>query len=196
VCNLYNMTANVDEMRRIFGPFRGDTSNLPPFGDIYPGKAAPVLRRENGELSLDVMTWGFPGPQATGGRPVTNVRNLASPFWRSALRDPARRCLVPVTRFCEWTAEPDPETNRKRKVWFGHLDQPVFAFAGIWRPGDETPFMAFLTCQPNETVGAVHPKAMPVMLNPDDFGRWLNNEHEDACSLAVPYSDERMAVLA
>jgi hypothetical protein len=56
VCNLYNMTANVDEMRRLFGRFRGDTSNLPPFGDIYPAKAAPVLRRENGELALDVMT--------------------------------------------------------------------------------------------------------------------------------------------
>lgn len=196
MCNLYNMMATVDEMRRIFGPFRGDTSNLPPFGDIYPGKAAPVLRRENRELALDVMTWGFPGPQADGGKPVTNVRNLASPFWRSALKDPARRCLVPVTKFCEWTAEPDPATGRKGKVWFGHNEQPVFAFAGIWRPGAETPFMAFLTCEPNETVGAIHPKAMPVMVDPADYNRWLDNEHEDACALAVPYPDERVAIVA
>jgi hypothetical protein len=34
MCNLYNITAAVDEMRRVFGQFRGDTSNLPPFGDI------------------------------------------------------------------------------------------------------------------------------------------------------------------
>lgn len=189
------MTANVDELRRVFGPFRGDTSNLPPFGDIYPGKAAPVLRRENGELALDVMTWGFPGPQAAGGRPVTNVRNLASPFWRSALNDPSRRCLVPVTKFCEWTAEPDPVTKRKSKVWFAHSDQPVFAFAGIWRPGDETPFMAFLTCEPNETVAAVHPKAMPVMIDPSDHDRWLNDPHESACALAVPYSDAHMEIV-
>lgn len=195
VCNLYNMTATVDEMRRLFGPFRGDTNNLPPFGDIYPGKAAPVLRREKGQLALDVMTWGFPDPQAAGGRPVTNVRNLASPFWRSALKDPARRCLVPVTKFCEWTAEPDPVTKRKSKVWFGHSEHPVFAFAGIWRPGDQSPFMAFLTCEPNQTVGAVHPKAMPVMIDPADFGRWLDNDHEDACRLAVPYADERMALI-
>ena len=26
--------------------------------------------------------------------------------------------------------------------------------------------MAFLTCEANQTVGAVHPKAMPVMLRP------------------------------
>lgn len=195
MCNLYNMTATVDEMRRLFGPFRGDTNNLPPFGDIYPGKAAPVLRRDNGELALDVITWGFPGPQALSGRPVTNVRNLTSPFWRSALKDPARRCLVPVNKFCEWTAEPDPVTKRKTKVWFGHNEHPLFAFAGIWRPGDAIPFMAFLTCQPNRIVGAVHPKAMPVMLDPADFDRWLGNDHEDACSLAVPYADERMALV-
>jgi putative SOS response-associated peptidase YedK len=196
MCNLYNMTATVDEMRKVFGPFRGDTSNLPPYGDIYPGKAAPVLRRDGGELTLDVMTWGFPGPQAAGGRPVTNVRNLVSPFWRSALKEPARRCLVPVSRFCEWTAEPDPETKRKRKVWFGHNEHPVFAFAGIWRPGEETPFMAFLTCPPNETVGAVHPKAMPVMLDPSDFDRWLTDPHESACELATPYADVRMSIVA
>lgn len=195
MCNLYSMTANVDQMRRLFGPFRGDTSNLPPFDDIYPGRQAPVLRRDGGELVLELMTWGFPGPQAAGGRPVTNVRNLASPFWRSALKDPARRCLVPVTRFCEWTTEPDPDTKRKRKIWFGHRDQPLFAFAGIWRPGDDGSFMAFLTCEPNETVGAVHPKAMPVMLDPPDYSRWLGNEHEDACSLARPYADERMTIL-
>jgi putative SOS response-associated peptidase YedK len=195
MCNLYSMTATVDEMRRLFGPFDGDTTNLPPFGEIYPGHSAPVLRRENGGLALEMMTWGFPGPAAAGGRPVTNVRNLSSPFWRSALKDPARRCIVPVTRFCEWTAEPDPETKRKSKVWFGHYEHPVFAFAGIWRPGDSGPFMSFLTCEPNETVGAVHPKAMPVMLDPADHARWLDNDQEDACGLALPYADARMAIV-
>ncbi|MEP6982526.1 MAG: SOS response-associated peptidase family protein [Sphingomicrobium sp.] len=199
MCNLYNMTATVDELRRVFGPFRGDTVNLPAFDGIYPGYSAPVLRRCNHDgLALEMMKWGFPGPAAAGGRPVTNVRNLSSPFWRSALKDPARRCIVPVTRFCEWTAEPDPETKRKRKVWFGLHDdaEPVFAFAGIWRPGEEGPFMAFLTCQPNETVAAVHAKAMPVMLDPANYDRWLDNDHLDACELAVPYSDERMAIVS
>jgi putative SOS response-associated peptidase YedK len=195
MCNLYNMTATVDEIRRVFGTFRGDTSNLPPFGDIYPGRQAPVLRKDGDGLQLDTMKWGFPGPQAAGGRPVTNVRNLASPFWRSALNDPNRRCLVPVSKFCEWTAEPDAETGRKRKVWFGHKEQPVFAFAGIWRPGDEGGFFAFLTCPPNETVGAIHPKAMPVMLDPENFARWLSDPRESACELAAPYSDARMALV-
>ena len=45
MCNLYTMTATVDEMRRLFGAFDGDATNLPPFDEIYPGRAAPVLRR-------------------------------------------------------------------------------------------------------------------------------------------------------
>ena len=198
MCNLYTMTATVDELRRVFGPFDGERDNLPPFREIYPGKPAPVLRRHRaGGLTLEQMTWGFPGPAANKGRPVTNVRNLTSPFWRSALSNAERRCIVPVTRFCEWTAEPDPETKRKRKVWFGmHEDhQPLFAFAGLWRPGEGGPFMAFLTCEPNQTVGAIHPKAMPVILARNDLDRWLEDPHETACSLARPYSDDLMRVI-
>ena len=41
---------------------------------------APVIRITlDGERELTVMHWGFPPPVATS-RPVTNVRNLASPF--------------------------------------------------------------------------------------------------------------------
>jgi putative SOS response-associated peptidase YedK len=192
MCNLYNMTATVDEMRRIFGPFEGDTSNLPSYDEIFPGYSAPVLRRKaDGGLELAHMKWGFPGPQVAGGRPVTNVRNLNSEFWRNALTDPARRCIVPVTTFCEWTGE----SGRKTKVWFGLTEEqhPLFAFAGIWRPGEGGPFMAFLTCEANETVGAVHPKAMPVMLRPgEDVERWLGSERADACSLARPFADTGM----
>ena len=198
MCNLYTMTASVDELRRTFGPFDGDRGNLPAYDEIYPGRAAPVLRRSGqGGLMLDTMTWGFPGPAAAKGRPITNVRNLDSVFWRSALDKPERRCLVPVTRFCEWTAEPDAATGRKRKIWFGLHDggAPVFAFAGLWRPGEGGPFMAFLTCAPNAVVGAVHPKAMPVMLRPEGTARWLDGDRASACALALPYADADMKII-
>ena len=202
MCNLYTMTASVDEMRRVFGSFEGERDNLPPFDEIYPGRAAPVLRRSaSGGLRLETMIWGFPGPAAAKGRGVTNVRNLDSPFWRSALGNVERRCLVPVTQFCEWTAEPDPETKRKRKVWFAmHEDhEPLFAFAGLWRPaakdGSGGPYMAFLTCAANAMVGAVHPKAMPVMLRPSDAMAWLDHDRDSACALALPFADADMRII-
>jgi putative SOS response-associated peptidase YedK len=192
MCNLYSMTATVDEMRRIFGPFDGDTTNLPPYDEIFPGHSAPVIRRKNdGALKLDMMKWGFPGPAGAGSRPVTNVRNLNSGFWRNALTDPRRRCIVPVTSFCEWTGE----VGRKEKVWFGLTEEqhPLFAFAGIWRSGEGGLFMAILTCAANEMVGAVHPQAMPVMLRPGtDVAQWLDCESAEACALAKPFADTEM----
>jgi putative SOS response-associated peptidase YedK len=201
MCNLYTMIATVDEIRRVFGEFAGDRTNLPPFDEIYPGRPAPVLRRDGAGLRLETMIWGFPGPAAAKGRPVTNIRNLDSPFWRSALNSLERRCIVPVTRFCEWTAEPDPETRRKAKVWFGLNEgiPPLFAFAGLWRPGDknsEDPYMAFLTCDANEVVGPIHPKAMPVMLRPSDAERWLTAARASACELALPFAATEMRVLS
>lgn len=35
MCNLYTMTATVDELRRVFGSFDGKRENLPPFDQIY-----------------------------------------------------------------------------------------------------------------------------------------------------------------
>ncbi len=200
MCNLYTMTATVDEVRRLFGPFEGDRGNVPAYDEIYPGRPAPVLRRRGKGLVMETMTWGFPGPAAAKGRPVTNIRNLESPFWRSALNNVERRCIVPVTRFCEWTAEPDPVTKRKAKVWFGlhpseQEEDPLFAFAGLWRPGEGGPYMAFLTCAANALVGAVHPKAMPVMLRAADALTWLDEPRENACALAQPFADADMRII-
>ncbi len=174
MCNLYRVTTNVEAMRRLF-KVTGAAPNLPLFPDIYPDKEAPIIRADDaGERRIDVARWGVPPPGGVS-RPVTNVRNLASPFWRASLAGAARRCLVPVTAFCEWTAEPDPATGRKRKVWFARPDGEAFAFAGVTRPNapGEPARYAFLTCEPNALVGAVHPKAMPVILEGDAVDAWL-----------------------
>jgi putative SOS response-associated peptidase YedK len=55
--------------------------------------------------------------------------------------------------------------------------------------------MAFLTCDANAIVGAVHPKAMPVMLRPADALGWLDHDRETACGLALPYPDADMRII-
>ena len=184
------MSSNVDAMRALFGRFKGDTGNLPAYDAIYPNRAAPVLHKGSEGLMLSVMIWGVP-PPANVARPVTNVRNLASPFWRSMLAKPEQRCLVPVTAFCEWTGD----AGSKRQVWFAMRDARPFAFAGIWRHTDDGPRMAFLTCEPNALVGAVHPKAMPVILEASDYGLWLEGDFDQLTVLAKPFSDDAMLIV-
>jgi hypothetical protein len=53
---------------------------------------------------------------------------------------------------------------------------------------------AFLICEPNPLVAPLHPKAMPVILNPEDYDRWLDGETDDACGLAVPFPSQLMSV--
>ena len=52
--------------------------------------------------------------------------------------------------------------------------------AGIWRWSEGQPRFAFLTCEPNPLVAPLHEKAMPVILQPEDYDRWLDGEVEDA----------------
>jgi putative SOS response-associated peptidase YedK len=119
------------------------------------------------------MRWGLPGPSSTGGAPVTNIRNIASPHWRSVL-GPAHRCLVPFTAFSE--CEDSSPKGAKVIRWFAPADRGMLFFAGIWRSwrGDygtkkepnvgEHLLFSFLTTEANDLVRPVHAKAMPVIL--------------------------------
>jgi putative SOS response-associated peptidase YedK len=131
----------------------------------------------------------------TSRAPVTNVRNLSSPFWKGALGRPDRRCLVPVTDFREWSGE----KGSKREHWFSVRERPIFSFAGVWRPTEAGPAMAFPTCgylgNPAEhVVGAIHDKAIPVILPEEDEAGWLSGAYDDVCSLASPFPSQLMEV--
>ncbi len=161
--------------------------------DVWPKYQGIVARRDEGKTILDSMAWGvpitLPGKRegTTVTKRVTNVRNLTSPFWRSMIANPLQRCLVPFSSF----AEPKPNAGRE-EVWFRVTDAPVSAFAGIWRPSVEGNVFAFLTCEPNPLVAPIHPKAMPVILHPQDYQRWLTGD--DVCDLAAPFPSQLMSI--
>lgn len=163
--------------------------------DVWPRRTGVVARVEEGKRILDQMTWGVPHTMA-GKRPgttvtkhVTNVRNLASPFWRSMIARPSQRCLVPFSTFAE------PKAGQgKEEWWFSVNDAPVSCFAGIWRPSAVGNVYAFLTCEPNALVAPLHPKAMPVILHPEDYDTWLSADYEGACELAQAFPSQLMAV--
>lgn len=196
MCNLYKVRTTAQEMARLFDAIPDPMSQIAVEKDyVAPGKPGHIVREEQGQRLLSAMSWGFPFQ----GKPVTNVRNYTSPFWKSALANPARRCLVPVTEFQEWSVAPMPGTGKKKAFWFSVPSQPVFAFAGIWRPTEGVPVYSFLTCgyegdPANHVVGAIHPKACPVVLHQEDYDRWLHTDLDDAISLASPFPSQLMAV--
>ncbi len=198
MCNLYSMTKSREAVVAFTRAMRDRTGNQPPLPAIFPDQIAPVARTgADGVREVLNMRWGFP-PPPSGGRPVTNIRNLNSSFWRTWMA-PAQRCIAPATSFCEYT-----DTHPKVAHWFALDDaRPLFAFAGLWRSwrgvrgkeDGEHLLFAFLTTEANDLVRPKHAKAMPVMLTGDDIEAWLLAPEHEALKLARPLSSAAMRIV-
>jgi putative SOS response-associated peptidase YedK len=154
------------------------------------------VRNSAAGRELAMARWGIPtSPKFVEGKKsdpgVTNIRNATSPHWRRWLGVESR-CLVPFNSF----AEPDNGTfGGRAPVWFAFDEtRPLACFAGIWtrwtsvRKAKEgevtTDVFGFLTINPNAEVGAIHPKAMPVILRTsDEMDTWMTAPPAEALKL-------------
>jgi len=160
-------------------------------------KRADKLRAKGKEVDFPALLKDEPDSG------TTNIRNTASRHWTRWLGVP-NRCVVPFTSFSEFNREAGGD------IWFA-LDEsrPLAFFAGIWVPqwtsvrkvktGPETiDLFGFLTTEPNAEVGAVHPKAMPVILRtPDEVEAWLTAPTvANALELQRPLPDGALKIVA
>src|SRR6202043_2762901 len=85
--------------------------------------------------------------------------------------------------------------------------RPLACFAGIWtnwtsvrkvKEGETTNNLyAFLTTEPNTEVGAIHPKAMPVILTtPEEVETWMTGPADEALKLQRPLPDGALRIVA
>jgi putative SOS response-associated peptidase YedK len=67
------------------------------------------------------------------------------------------------------------------------------------RQGGETTndIFGILTTEPNKEVGAIHPKAMPVILTTlEEIDLWMTGSAEDALRLQRPLADGALKIVA
>jgi len=187
----YQQIASAEELARVFDATPGTASHGD--GELWPGrKGLVVWQDENGGRHVSLMTWGFPLHPSRAAlrkypdakvKPAHKAKGLTRAFWNDASRNPARRCLIPVERY----AEPERRDGAKRKTWFDLPEQPIFAWAGLWRPtvewGDAYSVVMTEACS---HVAEVHDR-MPVVLDPGEWDQWLNGAFEDVVQLQRPY---------
>jgi putative SOS response-associated peptidase YedK len=206
MCNLYSVTTNQAAIVAFTRAIRDRSGNLAPMPGVFPDYLAPIVRNApDGIRELMLARWGMPGPPQFGGAPITNIRNTKSPHWRAWLK-PENRCVVPFNSFCEY-ADTEP---RKTPTWFAfNTERPLAFFAGIWttwhgkrgtkaNPVEgEHQLFGFLTTDANAEVGAIHPKAMPVIFTrPDEVDAWLTLPVPEALQMQKPLPDGTLKIVA
>jgi putative SOS response-associated peptidase YedK len=179
MCNLYTVRKSADEVAAHFGVRNPLRSNAPD--EVYPGTPGMVVREAEGERVMQSMTWGFPlrlkfmKPDSKP-RPVNNIADLAKPMWKGLAAKPQWRCLIPLTGF----AEAEGPKGKMTRTWFHVRDQPIFAWAGLWRVSDEWgPVYSGVMTDCNEAIRPVHDR-MPVLLQPNEYDQWLHGPFDDA----------------
>ena len=135
---------------------------LRPRYNIAPGQRNPVVYVGERGPVLDEAEWGF---VRRGGGLVINARSEGvrrTAMFREAFRK--GRCVVPADGFFEWRRE-------------GHVNQPylfrkpggaLFVMAGLREEGR----YVVLTRRSEGEVARIHDR-MPVLLDPKDARRWL-----------------------
>ena len=176
MCGRYTLTSTdglVEEFRLIQEPF-----DFAPRYNIAPTQRVPVIHnRASDQPAVEIMRWGlipiWAKDPAIGSRMI-NARGETvdkKPAFRKALRE--RRCIVPADGFYEWKRQ----GKSKLPFLIQRPSRKFLAFAGLWErwkapDGDWLLSFSIITTEANDAMRPLHDR-MPVILDPADYGRWL-----------------------
>ena len=198
MCGRFAITLPPEAVRAYFQYV--EQPNFPPRAKIAPTQPIPIIRMErepDGEKKrhFTLVRWGFlPGfvKDPKDFPLVINARSETAtdkPSFRNAIR--RRRCIIAADAFYEWRRDKNGKgKNKKPSVPFliRRRDGAPMAFAALWETwtgpnGEEMDTACILTTNANAFMAAIHDR-MPVILEPENFDRWLDIENDDAASVA------------
>lgn len=167
--------------------------NVAPTKEVYAVLERPPSGEHDrpAERQLRVLTWGlipFWAKDPSVGNQMINARMETvadKPAYRRAFEK--RRCLLPADGYFEWypTQEKTKAGKPKKQPFFIRpQDHGTLAMAGlyeIWRDptrSDDDPdrfrwTCTVLTTTAEDSLGHIHER-MPLMLEPDRIGAWLD----------------------
>lgn len=207
MCGRFALTASPDEVRELLGllelePFPA-RYNIAPTQPILIAVAAPP--REPGSNRPDKIAvlarWGLIPSWVKDPADFTLIINARSETanekasFRAAMRH--RRILVPASGFYEWHRPPKGSDEKLQAYWIRPKSGGIVCFGGLMetymsKDGSEIDTGCILTTAANRTIGVIHDR-MPVVINPEDFSRWLDcraGEPRDVADLLRPAQED------
>ncbi|WP_434288380.1 SOS response-associated peptidase [Celeribacter sp. SCSIO 80788] len=200
MCGRFALSMTGDALAQLFEA--APANDLPPLPNynICPTTQIHVVYRESdeatGQRRLVPMRWGFiprwykspsDGPLLINARAETLAEK---PAFREACR--MRRCLIPADGFYEWFR---PEGGEKLPWYIQPAGQGPMVFAGIWQDweqdGERLSTCAMVTTEATGRMAEIHHR-IPVILQPEHWGKWLGEEGHGAARLMKPADDETL----
>jgi putative SOS response-associated peptidase YedK len=172
---------------------------FPPSYNVAPTQSVPVIRAVDGVLVGSRIRWGLIPFFAKGvaGKYSTINARIETVETSASYRGPWRRgqrCLQIASGFYEWHMNAE---GRKAPFYITVVDQPVFAFAGLWdssikADGTAVESCVHITMPANALMKEIHntgnnPHRMPAILKREDRDVWLQGSPEDARSVLAQY---------
>lgn len=164
---------------------------LAPRFNIAPTQPILAIRWDpgGGQRTAALLRWGLVPSWADDpkiGNRMINARGetvAEKPAFRTAFK--RRRCLIPADGYYEWKAD-----GKRKQPYLIHLrDNGPFGMAGLWEswsPGDGSTLetCTIITTEGNELTRPIHDR-MPVVIEPADYGLWLNPDTPSPALLAL-----------
>lgn len=171
-----------------------DLNNLIPRYNIAPSQEVLTVVERESKREGRMLQWGLVPFWSDEPKGIINARVETideKPSFKESFE--RRRCLILADGFYEW------ERNGKisQPYYFQMKDEVPFAFAGIWDRwrGEDRSIMscAIITTTANELLATIHTR-MPVILRPEAYDLWLNDESRaaDLKDLLVPFPADQM----
>ena len=153
-----------------------------PTPHVKIGDQGLVVRRHEGGVRPEMMTWAWKGP---GGKPVFNFKSEGRDFSKSD------RLLILATGFYEYTTPAKPKVKLKDQHLFTMPHSEFFWIAGIQKQG----CFSMLTTIPGPDVKPYHDRQVCV-LEPKDGMAWLNlSQDPDKLLRPLPLGTLRVKTL-
>lgn len=204
MCGRFALISATEEVADALGVDQATIADIPPAVPRYNiAPTQPVLAAyldEIGQRRLTFFQWGLVpswSKDVTIGSRLINARSetvTEKPSFRNAFK--RRRCLIPADGFYEW----QKVNGGKQPLYIHGADGRPLALAGLWEvwqepEGTRLQTCTILTTTPNELMSPIHDR-MPVILEPEDFGMWLEpSAHPDeSLHLLRPYPAAKMKV--
>ena len=199
MCGRFTLRASTQQ---IVDQFRLTTMpEWQPRYNIAPTQQVPIVRpaEKRHSRQLTFARWGLIpswAKEASIGNRMINARaeTLAEkPSFRAAFK--VRRCLVVADGYYEW----QPIDGAKQPFYIHLDDHGLLGFAGLWEswpgptgatPSDPLESCTIITTAAIEFTSHIHVR-MPVLLQPEDYDRWLDPElqpSEGLWDLLQPYA--------